>query len=1579
MAVFVAIRRASGAAGGHTAAIAELDQHERSLSAARDEMAALETERQRAAAAAEGARQALALHSAEGGPPAGGGTQALEAAMTLAQSATEQAAAAAVEVRRATEAVGRAQREATLLREAADKAAAEAGAGRLAGQGEDDADAAAADAAVMVAESRLSLRQTQLVSAEQQAVALEVQLQEAQRALAAFVPASAPRPQQPALSQPMTPEAAQAQEHAARAAAAHAEALKAAALAELRAERAAEAVLGSLSETESVCLNITYNRFYGKYDEGKMLGQLLEIGAPQLMATQLSSMMNEEESAQLNGPLRNQNQIKAKLQEVPSLRCSIEPTEEQKLAAQQAGINVSGVTFGDVSEAERRLQAKDSPSVAFLRQQWPESAQPVVEGTPRIGSDWTAAYTTPGASPAQSEGVLDSSVTVISADARRELASARVAAMDADTAAANAFADSSAARWDVASVLQQEPQLLPSSPPQEQEVQQVSAEDVAAQQALAAAVRERQVEYDAAQRLVELGREELAQAQGALDLARRRRDENAERAQEQADAAMGAARAGVMAAEKAAQGGAERLAHAQSALAEAEAQHSTAVQAQAELQAEATALESGVAAAAAELRAKQERAAASAAEEAEVAARLGAAASRYDESREAMAAARRAMETKLAERVAAEVVGKVLKEEMADRASGAARQSQRAESVAIAAQGAAKKAARAYDDAVASACAAAAEMETVEAEREAVAAQVESALVYKEKMDAALAIAEARHGAVAEAEAALQRAEAAAAAEDGARRGAEMAERHVAEVAQLEAGLQAAEQAVARALEDESATGVLQEQAAACRAEAEQAQRSLIDAQAREAEAAEQSEAAAEVLAARRARLESVGPTAASESAAMDARTEAEEASESLRVEEERLALAEAREKAAAQLAIKTKAEAASTAEQALQELGAAKEANTLAKHGHGEAKAQVQRLEEALEQAQRLAAAAKDNEAHALSLANDGDDGGRQTMAVYAYGGGATPLRLGQSTVSAIELLDEGEDDDDAEAQADAHAARRGYTRTPSPERTSPRPASRRKDVAAEAREKANPYSRPWTVHQKRHHLTRAARSPSCRSQTPSPRRGRNGENPRAAERFRDVEERHSVHHRARPTSLERLASPTRSRQDSRTLRRTAEAVREEGYVGEKTLGEALAMHSHGYKRTGAESPFEDAEPAYEEPSYEDLPQVRLEQAPRYMNAVEQSLEQGKQRAESRKMRAEEAAAEKAERRVREEETVAARKARADYDTRKQRARSAPKSKGRRRRRGAPSCYVSQEQMAEQQAGLQQRRRDAERQAEQEESRQKWGADVRRLWTLFVALNDQVSYGAETSDDEALCGVLLEHKGLALSRGQCQRLIELLRAGSDADEVVSQLTETFELGRSWSQAMRTGRAQQQATQRRMDEWEQARRDKVESERTRQEEEAAAELLETPLPANSFAKRAGDTGSAAVSRRSTSPTASVRSGSSTSSRHHAHTSASLEKGTKGALEAELRRQAEWRAAANPSLDHSFAARAASPAPSEGRRPLSTQVTLLLTKLRSLSYSANGQSPEKLFNHFDRNNSGVLEEREFLQVRACLLS
>ena len=53
-----------------------------------------------------------------------------------------------------------------------------------------------------------------------------------------------------------------------------------------------------------------------------------------------------------------------------------------------------------------------------------------------------------------------------------------------------------------------------------------------------------------------------------------------------------------MAAEKAAQGGAERLAHAQSALAEAEAQPRTAVQAQAALPAAAPALESGVAAAA---------------------------------------------------------------------------------------------------------------------------------------------------------------------------------------------------------------------------------------------------------------------------------------------------------------------------------------------------------------------------------------------------------------------------------------------------------------------------------------------------------------------------------------------------------------------------------------------------------------------------------------------------------------------------------------------------------------------------------------------------------------------------------------------------------------------------------------------------------------------------------------------------------------------------------------------------------------------------------------------------------------------
>jgi hypothetical protein len=143
-----------------------------------------------------------------------------------------------------------------------------------------------------------------------------------------------------------------------------------------------------------------------------------------------------------------------------------------------------------------------------------------------------------------------------------------------------------------------------------------------------------------------------------------------------------------------------------------------------------------------------------------------------------------------------------------------------------------------------------------------------------------------------------------------------------------------------------------------------------------------------------------------------------------------------------------------------------------------------------------------------------------------------------------------------------------------------------------------------------------------------------------------------------------------------------------------------------------------------------------------------------------------------------------------------------------------------------------------------------------------------------------------------------------------------------------------------------------------------------------------------------------------------------HTSVSQEKSTKGALEAELRRQAEWRASTVPNLSRSFAsvsgavdgsfaelhdvAAAAAPATPGGaedagggveasptlsvassiageallippERHLAKSVSTLVVKLRSLSYGTSGQDPVRIFRHYDRNNRGGLDQRDFTQA------
>lgn len=134
-----------------------------------------------------------------------------------------------------------------------------------------------------------------------------------------------------------------------------------------------------------------------------------------------------------------------------------------------------------------------------------------------------------------------------------------------------------------------------------------------------------------------------------------------------------------------------------------------------------------------------------------------------------------------------------------------------------------------------------------------------------------------------------------------------------------------------------------------------------------------------------------------------------------------------------------------------------------------------------------------------------------------------------------------------------------------------------------------------------------------------------------------------------------------------------------------------------------------------------------------------------------------------------------------------------------------------------------------------------------------------------------------------------------------------------------------------------------------------------------------------------------------------------HTKVSEEKSTKGALEAELLRQSQWRERTVPNLSRSFASvadddadpddtsaanstmeGATSPTlsvatstaasngggnliPPQSRLPES--ISQLVVKLRSLSYGTSGQDPVKLFRRFDRRNRGGLDQREFgLAVR-----
>ena len=257
----------------------------------------------------------------------------------------------------------------------------------------------------------------------------------------------------------------------------------------------------------------------------------------------------------------------------------------------------------------------------------------------------------------------------------------------------------------------------------------------------------------------------------------------------------------------------------------------------------------------------------------------------------------------------------------------------------------------------------------------------------------------------------------------------------------------------------------------------------------------------------------------------------------------------------------------------------------------------------------------------------------------------------------------------------------------------------------------------------------------------------------------------------------------------------------------------------------------------------------------------------------------------------------------------------------------------------------------------------------------LFRVLNHQekaVDTG-ESGEREAFYRICCHHEGLALTLQQCGQLLALIGASITLEEAVGELTKTFKEGKKWSAAIKMGANSQAAVQQRWEQWELQRNDKVQSAKRRKEEEIAETLLEAPALGNSFAKRApkapdsspaaateggiaevettepgataeAETMRAPVSGRRKPPSKSKpawevagyrgltpaqvgraqtpqkprtkqqleESGAAPPRVYGLHTSVSQAKSTNGALEDELRRQAEWRASTVPNLSRSFA-------------------------------------------------------------------
>jgi hypothetical protein len=1474
-------------------------------------------------------------------------------------------------------------------RAAAEAAANEAAASRLESATSDDDDITVQSlrTACITADQFLKIRQSRLDSAEDAVRRLEASLQEARQAFAAATAlAHSPRTEQAERT------AAQKKKEAARAE-------KLAELKQLQAKRAADAVLQFLDDAESVTLVIQYNPFHGQYNEQKMLERLKGIGAPDGMARGVSSWLMQG-AAEIKGPLRKARAIMNQLQAVDSLNVGIAPTAEQiasgRLQAQRTGVDIRGVPGAEELALERELShdedSDDSDTDALLdavlvsdtkksltdaaqqtrlasvqadrsaaeaaaassearwgaaasayedQQQSPTLApagngpeddpaelvdrmsalQAELDGAERLAELAREEFAEHSERQAAAHAKLDAAVQEKEAALEAESGAARARVVAADLEAENAIAEREAAGHALSEAVMQEATAIEELRRAEDEAASAktqlehlaaTSEDRAEAQAGVAACADRleALKLQASQASAAVAdaeqAEQRAMQEDGICLAHRVSAEVVGRSLvEEVDHLVGQATAQLQEAQRAVQTGEMALSKAKDDFNAAGARVTTDVSVAMSI-------------------ADERKAAAAAQDKVDVLRQTVAMAAKLAEQRSAAA--------DIAEQEF-ELAAELEATELKDAQKGS--------------EDAAKKAKK-YSD----------KLVFLREEIEAAEKQLEEWVELesgptgqeseqREDLDRcreAIAAAEADQTDLEHR--ASEAAEQAAAAEQTLReRKAQLEQQHARPGTLERAALAHAEAKETKAEEMLKAelAHVDAERERLGAAEAAEA-RAVQQATLKKAEASRTAEGAlAELSKAREATLLSAHDCQAADETVSRLESSLQQAEALARAARENEDEARALAIASPGTGRHGTRDGGGTVDDSWADLTVYESA--AASEPYGETTHYVHRTDSG-GTTLRLSSPAREPPARktTISFGPDrfDDEEPPSPKWVPASTGGGSSGNPDYGLVSTHAHATGSARSASAEVSAmDASALR-----PPSPEIVHP-PATR-SELHAESVSKANPYTEPWTVHQKGHHLNRAHPSPQRRRPAAAaprasltPQKSRPPSSDATADPYSEPWTVHQKRHhlnRARPSkrqggvaggtdseaTFQRLSSPSRVRHTGAPA--SGSFAHPEDYMGDThghTFSEAMARQHSSFKRKPAAPP--DARGATmrlhknEESLYELKDRIEGASQPRYMEAVEDSERQGKQAAQDRERRKADAEAKRIADEFAAEEALKLKAQAVAVATLKGQRKLGV---GRKKAGGAkakPIWKRTEEQLERRKQLLAQAKQKEEASQEQVDSQAKWGADIGRLWAcvnvlheqlaLATALFEQVTYEVRTGQDqtgeasprgkmrlqeafEDICeensGLTLHadqraglfrvlnhrgavaseeaemlmhrqqemerdafyqlcyhHHGLVLEADQCDQLLDLVLSRASKDEVVQKLTATFEEGALWSAAVNKMAARtHKATRKRWDKLEGERNARIAQAKREKEEEIAATLLEAPELKNSFAKRA---------------------------------------------------------------------------------------------------------------------------------------